>query len=182
MSLEALEIHFHIIVLSEIGARNIVTVQHRLSNYDFYYVFPKDNNIGGVGIYVYNDVDSVQIMTDLSMQKTCRCSKCNFESLFIKFIYHRRSYILGGKYRHSNGSIQHFLTNLEDTLSKINIKRTGITSGDKNIDLTKFSMEDNYQYVSTLMSYGYLPFIILPTCITDFSAICKDHIFIRIVL
>ena len=34
--LEALEIHFHVIVLSEIGARSIGTVEHLLSNYDFY--------------------------------------------------------------------------------------------------------------------------------------------------
>ena len=53
--------------------RNIGT-EHLLSNYDFYYVLPKDNNFGGVGIYVHNDLDSVQIMDDLSMQETCRCS------------------------------------------------------------------------------------------------------------
>ena len=76
--LEALEIHFHVIVLSEIGARNIGTVEHLLL---------KDSNFGGVGIYVHNDLDSVQIMEDLGMQETCRCSKCNVESLFIKFIY-----------------------------------------------------------------------------------------------
>ena len=29
------------------------------------------------------------------------------------------------------------------------------------------------------MSYGYLPYITLPTRITDFSATCIDHIFIR---
>ena len=108
MFLEALEIHFHVIVLSEIDARNIDTVKHLLSNYDFYYVLPKDNNFGGVGIYVHNDLDSVQIMDDLSMQETCRCSKCNVESLFIKFIYRRKSYILGVIYRHPNGSIQYF--------------------------------------------------------------------------
>ena len=59
------------------------SVEHLLSNYDFYYVLPKDNNFGGVGIYVHNDLDSVQIMDDLSMQETCRWSKCNVESLFI---------------------------------------------------------------------------------------------------
>ena len=84
MFLEALEIHFHVIVLSEIGARNIGTVEHLLSNYDFYYVLPKENNFGGVGIYVHKDLDTVQIMDDLSMQETCPCSKCNVESLFIK--------------------------------------------------------------------------------------------------
>ena len=91
-------------------------------------------------------------MDDLSMQETCRCSKCNVVSLSIKFIYRRKSYILGGIDRHPNGSIQHFLTNLEDTLSKISNKHTTIITADINIDLIKFSIEDNYQYISTLMS------------------------------
>ena len=159
--LDALEIPFHVIVLSEIGARNIGTVEHFLSYNDLYYVLPKENNFGGVGIYVHNDLDSVQIMDDLSVQETCRCSKCNVESVFIKFIYHRKSYILGGIYRHPSGSIQHFLTNLEETLSKIRNKHTALITDDINIDLIKLSMEDNYQYNSTLMSYGYLPYIIL---------------------
>ena len=93
------------------------------------------------------------------MKETCRCSKCNVESLFIKFIYHRRGYILGGIYRHPNGSFQHFLTNLEDTLSKINNKHTAIITGDMNIDLIKFSMEDIYQYISTLILYIWLPVV-----------------------
>ena len=62
--------------------------------------------------------------------------------------------MLGGIYRHPNGSFQHFLTNLEYTLSKINNKHMAIISGYINIDLTKFSMEDTYQHISTLMSYG----------------------------
>ena len=76
-------------------------------------------------------------------------------------------------------SIQHFLINLEDTMSKISTKHTAIITGDMNKDLIKYSMEDNYQYISTLMAYGYLPYITLPTRITDFSASCIDHIFIR---
>ena len=69
--LEALEIHFLVIVLSEIGARKIGSVEHLLSNYDFYYVFPKDNNLGGVGIYVHNDLDSgrSQYAGDMSILK-----------------------------------------------------------------------------------------------------------------
>ena len=47
-----------------------------------------------------------------------------------------------------------------------------------NIDLIKFTLEDNYQYVFTIMSYGYLPYMTLPTRITDFSATCVDHILI----
>ena len=118
-------------------------------------------------------------MDELSIQKSCRCSKCAIESLFIKCTYCSKSYILGGIYRHPNGNIKHFLTDLENALTKIEGKYTAIISGDINIDLIKFNLDDNYQYVSTIMSCGYLPYITLPTRITDFSATCIDHIFIR---
>ena len=177
--LEALEINFHIIVLSEIGARNIGIVEHLLPYHDFHYVLPRDNYFEGVGIYIHKDIFGFQIMDELSIQKSCRCSKCVIESLFIKCTYCSKSYILGGINRHPNGNINHFLTDLENALRKIDGTYTAIISGDINIDLMKYNLEDNYQYVSTIMSYGYLPYITLPTRITDFSATCIGHIFIR---
>ena len=83
--LEALEINFHIIVLSEIGARNIGTVEHLLPNHDFHYVLPRDNYFGGVGIYIHKDIFGVQIMDELSIYKSCCCSKCNRK--FINHMY-----------------------------------------------------------------------------------------------
>ena len=133
MFLKVLEIKFHIIVFSEIGAWSIGTVEHLLPNHDFHFVLLRDNYFGGLGIYIHKDIFDVQIMDELSIQKSSRCSKCV----------------------------------------------TAILSGDISIDLIKFNLEDNYQYVSTVMSYGYLPYITLLTRIIDFSAICIDHIFIR---
>ena len=147
MFLEALEINFHIKVLSEIGARNIGTVEHLLPHHDFHYVLPRDNYFGGVGIYIHEYIFGVQIMDEI--------------------------------YRHPNGNIKHFLTDLENALTKIDGKYTAIISGDINIALIKFNLDDNYQYVSTIMSYGYLPYITLPKRIIEFSATCIDHIFIR---
>ena len=40
--LEVLETKFDIIVLTEIGSRNISTVKHLLENYQLYYVIPKE--------------------------------------------------------------------------------------------------------------------------------------------
>ena len=67
--LEALEINFHTIVFSEIGARNIGTVEHLLPNHEFYYELPRDNYIGGAGIYIHKDIFGVQIMDALSIKK-----------------------------------------------------------------------------------------------------------------
>ena len=49
-----------------------------------------------------------------------------------------------------------------------------------NIDIIKFSNKDVASYVTTLMSYGCLPYITLPSRITDFSMTCIDHIFVRL--
>ena len=56
---------------------------------------------------------------------------------------------------------------------------TTILTGDLNIDIIKIENEITLEYVSTLMSYGYLPYITLPSRITEYSATCIDHIFIK---
>ena len=114
-------------------------------------------------------------MDELSIQKSCRCSKCVIESLYMYILYlHIRGW---GIYRYLNGNIKYFLTDLENALTKIDGKYTAIISGDISIDLIKFNLKDN-QYVSTVMWYGYLPYVTLPTRITDFSATCIDHILV----
>ena len=100
-----------------------------------------------------------------SVYKSCHWSKCVMESLFIKCIYCSKSYMLRGIYRHPNGNVKHFLTDLKNALTQIYGKYTALISGagDINIELIKFNLEDNYQYVSNVVAYGYLPYITLPT-------------------
>ena len=43
---------FDIIVLTEIGSRNLSTVEHLFADYVFFYVTPDVNFYGGVGIYI----------------------------------------------------------------------------------------------------------------------------------
>ena len=69
MFLEALETNFHIIVLTEIGARNIGIVKHLLPNHGVPYILPQENYFG-VGIYIYEDTVGVQIMDELGLQKS----------------------------------------------------------------------------------------------------------------
>ena len=105
--LNTFTINFDIIVLSEIGARNLSTVENLLPNYDFYYTIPTNNNYGGVGIYISNNMNSVSIREDLSILKSCDCCKCEFESLFVKFKYRGNKFFLRGLYRHPNGKVNH---------------------------------------------------------------------------
>ena len=87
--------------------------------------------------------------------------------------------VLGGVYRHPNGNTKYFVYDLETTLEKIGDKVTVILAGDINIDLIKFDNEDTLMYLTIMMSYRYLPYITLPTRLTDFSATCIDHIFVK---
>ena len=64
--------------------------------------------------------------------------------------------------------------------NQIDNNKTTVFAGDINIDIKKFSNEDVVSYVTTLMSYGYLPFITIPSRITHFSMTCIDHVFVRL--
>ena len=88
-------------------------------------------------------------------------------------------YTVGGIYRHPNGNVSHFVSTLECVLHKIDTNRTTVLAGDINIDIIKFSNEDVVSYVSTLMSFKYLPYITVPSRITQFSTTCIDHMFIK---
>ena len=45
-----------------------------------------------------------------------------------------------------------------------------------DIGTIKFSNEDVVSYLTTLKSYGYLPYITIPSHITGFSMTCIDYI------
>ena len=56
-----------IIVLAEIGSRNISTVEHLFGGYVFFYVIPDVNCYGGVDIYVSEKMENVYIDEHLSI-------------------------------------------------------------------------------------------------------------------
>ena len=135
---------------------------------------------GWVGLYLSKDITNVNILNNACIIKTCHCSKCDYESMFISFEFQKKQFIIGGIYRHPNGNMKHFVDALECTLITINGKASCILAGDINIDMTKFENEGTMNYLTTLFSYIFLPYITLPSRITNFSATCIDHIFVRI--
>ena len=176
--MSVLETKFDIIVLREIGTRNIELVKHLFDNYEFHYVLALDNLYGGVGIYFSKDIQNLEIL-DISVEKSCHCAKCEIESLFARFDYCGEVYTLCGIYRHPNGNTRHFIEDLESALDKLAPNITSILTGDINIDIIKFENDETCNYLSTLLSHRYLPYITLPTRITTFSATCIDHVFIK---
>ena len=170
---------FQVILLAEIGARNLCTVEHLLPYYYFYHVIPKSNMFGGVGIYISDELQDVSVMDELKLIRTCNCNTCDFESLFINFTFRNTKYTLGGIYRHPGGNVFHFTKDLEGSLIKLDKSRTCIFAGDININIMKYENEIELSYLTMVLSHRFLPHIILPTRITSFSATCIDHIFVR---
>ena len=105
--------------------------------------------------------------------------KCEIETLFIQFEFLNEDYVVGGIYRHPNGNTAHFIDDLETAIGKLKDNVTVILAGDINIDIIKLENEKTMAYLTTLLSNRFFPFITLPTRITDFSATCIDHIFVK---
>ena len=53
-------------------------------------------------------------------------------------------------------------------------------AGDINIDIIKYNNEKTVQYLTTLLSCRFLPYITLPTRITEYSATYIDHICVKL--
>lgn len=178
--LNTLNSKFDVIILTEIGAKNISVVENILPGYTLFHVTPCKNKCGGVGIYLSDTIKDIVTLDETSITMTCRCDKCEVESLFIECSFHETKYTIGGIYRHPNGNIDHFISELEKVIITLDPNRRTILAGDMNIDLIRFSENDKtLQYVTTLLSHRFLPYITLPTRITSHSATCIDHIFIK---
>ena len=94
--LKLLEADFDIIVLTEIGSRNIDTVKYLLDSHEFYSVAPVNNVYGGVGINVINNITTVQTLDNIALAK-----------------------VIGEIYGHPNGTVNHFVNGLDAAFNKI---------------------------------------------------------------
>ena len=167
-------------ILTEIGAKNISMMEHLIPGYTLHHIIPNKNKCGGVGIYFSECIDCVTVLDELSVKLTCGCCKCETASLFVECLFRGTYYIIGGIYRHPNGRVAHFVHDLENSLSKKSPDRRVVIAGDMNIDVIRISEnEGTLLYVTTLLSYKYLPYITMPTRITSHSATCIDHIFVK---
>ena len=177
--LQVLGNDFDIIILSEIGSRNLSLAQNLFPNHEFYFKPPKRNYFGGVAVYINKNMTEVRVLSNLEITMNCNCVKCEVESLFLQFKHFKYPYIIGAIYRHPNGSIEHFVEALERSLGSITSNISTIIAGDINIDLIQTERTDVSNYVSLMLSNKFMPNITLPTRITSHSATCIDHMFIR---
>ena len=177
--LKSLQNDFDVIVLSEIGSDASFYFLSILREYACVYELPKGNTYGGMALYV-NQKLKVTEREDLKLLKTCMCSKCNFESIWIDVVKYNETFTIGGLYRHPGGNTAHFNTAVEVTLSKVNDKDTSIMTGDVNINLLNIDGAITTDYISSVMSHGFVPYITRPTRITEYTATLIDHLFVRL--
>ena len=127
---------------------------------------PQTNTCGGGGIFTSDSSTKVFVMEEIKLKKSYDCVKCETESLFIEFCDRDTTYSFGEIYKHPNGKLTHFISDPETILNQMDNNRTTVLAGDMNIDFIKFSNEDVVSYITTLMPYGYLPYITIPSRIT----------------
>ena len=176
--LSNLKTQFDILILTEIGAKNISTVEKLFDEYDFFYVLPVNCSRGGVGMYIHKSIADINIL-NVGLIQSCDCLLCKWECLCIEISFNNTTFVLCGIYRHPNGNIGHFTSDLDILLNTLGRYKSVIIAGDINIDLMKFEIDGIMNYISSLLSQRYLPFITLPTRITSHSATCIDHIFFK---
>ena len=181
--LEDLKCNFDLIFLSETGNVIVNEIEEVFDHYKFYYDAPsqKRGSKGGSGILINKEsFDKIEeILIDDNLKGKCTCSNCIIENKWIKLSSLKDTYILGSIYRHPNGNITHFTESLNCVLDKIDKNATCIIAGDINIDLMK-QTNSSKLYLETLMAHNILPYICIPTRLTDNSATIIDHINVRL--
>ena len=180
--LSTLDQNFDIIALTEVGdnAKHFLN-KNFLSGYTVVEPdLPTNNKYGGSAILVKNEIIDVTFRDDLKIKFGCDCTRCAVENTWIEVNLDGYKYIISSIYRHGNGKIAHFVSALENTLNKLDPKDIVILSGDFNINLLNIHHKDTSDYYTTLAAHNFLPYIISPTRITDTTATCIDHIFIKV--
>lgn len=176
MLLAEFEFKFDIIVLSEIWSYNVEFFHNIMNGYDFFYELPKISKVGGVGIFLKNDI-LCTVRNDLKLPISA--VKDEFEDLWIEIEKGKTKYILAGIYRHPNTDINNFINKFEKNLNYLSkMKCSCIVAGDFNIDLSKYQIDKNTDdYLNNLILHDFLPVVVLPTRITSTSASIIDHIY-----
>jgi len=140
--------------------------------------YNKNNIGGGVGcwvrdIYEHETIDKISYFEDKL-----------FESLFIKIKTGKKNFkIIGNIYRPPGSNLTVFLDKLHEILDIISSDQLlskaeeVILMGDFNINLLN---HDNHagasNYLNTLLNFGQLPLITLPSRVTDHSFSLIDHV------
>ena len=178
--LSELDVKLDVIILTEIWKTNVQFYSGILPGYRFFYDLPLNSNVGGVGIFVKNDLPST-VRNDLII----RPMNYSMENVFLEIEKAKITYLIGGLYRHPNHNIKCFSDDIDNLFHKLNsFKHKSqhlVLQGDINIDAVRYSSHpDTTTYIDMILSNNFLPLTFLPTRITDTSSTAIDHIYMKI--
>ena len=146
---------------------------HDIEGYRGFHNFRENKKGGGVSIYVSNDISSSSLFS--CNHNTESLESC---SVSLKIKSHFRLDVIG-IYRPPNGNIDAFSTVLREILGSFRPTQNLLVAGDFNIDTLVENNASN-SYSETFLCHGLLPYISLPTRITETSITCIDHIWTNI--
>ena len=149
-----------------------------MNKYSFEHT-PTKTSAGGTLLYIANRL-SYKICNDLKIYK-----KFELESTFIEIINPRKSNIIVGViYKHPKMDVTDFNNNfLNNLLKKINQEQKKVfLLGDFNIDLMHYNEhKPTNEFLDSLASNSYLPYIIQPSRHTSHSRTLIDNIFSNVI-
>ena len=178
--LQSTNINFDVIAITETRIPKNVSVTHNivLNNYSFEHT-PTESSAGGTLLYIANRL-SYKIRNHLKIYR-----KFELESTFIEIINPRKSNIIVGViYKHPKMDVTDFNNYLlNNLLKKINQEQKNLfLLGDFNIDLMDYNEhKPTNEFLDSLASNSYLPYIIQPSRHTSHSRTLIDNIFINVI-
>ena len=166
------------ICLSEVWNYNLDLYKNIFPSYRGYFEKAIDSNIGGVAIFIKNELKISNRTKDFNIEFS---KNVRVENLWIEITNEKSNYLIGTIYRHPEGNVNEFTNKLESTLTKITSDskiKDCIITGDINIDLIKVENQTVVEdYLSTMLTNAFMPTIILPTRVTSHTCTLIDHIF-----
>jgi len=173
--LQVLTFNFDVIILSEIWSTNLTYYTNLLNGYDFFFDLP-GNRAGGVGIYVKRSLNAIQTTKYNSPSSNLRPRY--YESVWIEICVEKRTSIIGGFYRHPNSPVKDFTDDFSYSLEKIKNIKYCYVFGDINICMSNYSHNNlTNAYVDAVLDSKFLPYVYMPTRITNHSSSIIDHVY-----
>ena len=149
-----------------------------MQNYSFEFT-PTESNAGGTLLYIANHL-SYKPRTDLNLNIPNQ-----LESTFIEIINSRKSNIIVGcLYKHPSMDVSDFNKNYLNTLlDKLSIENKQVfLLGDFNVNLLNYNdHQPTNEFLDSLASNSFIPYILQPTRITSHSKTLIDNIFSNII-
>ena len=116
---------------------------------------------GGEAAMIKRDYGSLTMTRDdVKLLKTCSCDKRAHDNIWVEMKTKQLSFATGAVYRHHSGSVEHFVNDMEATFrKKMPPNQTCFFVSDTNIGLMKYDNNMSFDYLTSLSSNNFIPYI-----------------------